>query len=79
MPSQKLEAEIQATLLKLARPKMSPRDLLRATRKAHPGASKKDIIRAAFSSIIAVVDSDIEKALLLQDFAIKERSPDEPA
>ncbi len=70
------EGDIQATLLKLARPKMSPKDLLRETRKVHPKASKKEIIRAAFASIITVVDSDIDKALLLQDFALKERSDD---
>jgi hypothetical protein len=70
------EGDIQATLLKLARPKMSPKDLLRETRKVHPKASKKEIIRAAFASIITVVDNDIDKALVLQDFALKERSDD---
>ncbi len=68
------EEKIQGTLLKLAKPKMSPRELLKQTRKAHPDASKKEIIRAAFASIIAVADSDIDKALLLQDFALQERA-----
>ena len=66
--------DIQRTLLRLAKPKMSPKDLLRETRKLHPEASKKDIVRAAFASIIAVADEDGEKALTLQDLAIKERA-----
>ena len=69
--------DIQATLMKLARPKMSPKELLRETRKIHPKASKKEIIHAAFASIITVVDSDIDKALVLQDFALKERGADD--
>jgi hypothetical protein len=67
------QLDIQRTLLALAKPKMSPKELLRETRRAHPKASKKNIIRAAFASIIAVVDSDVDKALMLQDFALKER------
>ena len=68
---------LEATLLKLAQPKMSPKELLRLARKAHPEASKKDIIRAAFHSIIRVADSDTDKAMLLQDFALKERAVDD--
>ena len=68
---------LEATLLQLAKPKMSPKELLRLTRKAHPDASKKEIIRAAFHSIIAVADSDVDKADLLQDFALKERAVDD--
>ena len=68
---------IEATLLQLAKPKMTPKELLRATRKAHPDASKKEIIRAAFRTVIAAADTDAEKALLLQDFAIKGRAGDE--
>ena len=77
MPNSKPDREeIQKTLLKLARPKMSPKDLLRETKKLHPEATKKDIVRAAFASLIAVVDNDSEKALVLQDFALKERGGD---
>jgi len=68
--------QIQKTLLSLAKPKMSPKDLLRETRKVHPEASKKDIVRAAFASLIAVADEDGEKALTLQEFALKERGAD---
>jgi hypothetical protein len=77
MPRKPDRENIQETLLKLARPKMSPKDLLRETRKVHPEATKKDIVRAAFASIIAVADSDVEKALALQNFALHERAGDE--
>jgi hypothetical protein len=68
---------LEATLMALAKPKMSPKELLKLTRKAHPEATKKEIVRAAFRSLITVADTDAEKALLLQDFAIKERGVDE--
>jgi hypothetical protein len=68
---------IEATLLSLVRPKMTPKELLKEARKAHPDASKKDIIRAAFRTVIAAADTETEKAMLLQDFALKERAIDE--
>lgn len=73
MASETEQNDIQHTLVKLAKPTMTPKELLRQIRKAHPKASKKDIVHAAFASIIAVVDSDADKALRLQDFALKER------
>ncbi len=74
MPKEKTAESIQETLLRLAKPSMSPKELLKQTRKAHPDASKKEIIHAAFRSIIAVADQDADKALALQDFALKERA-----
>ena len=71
------EESIEATLLSLARPKMTPKELLKLARKAHPDASKKEIIRAAFHSIISVADSDADKAVLLQNFALQERAVDD--
>lgn len=68
---------IEATLILLARPKMTPKELLKAARKAHPEASKKEIVRAAFHSIITVADSDADKAAILQNFALQERAVDE--
>jgi hypothetical protein len=53
------------------------KELLKAARKAHPDASKKEIMRAAFGSIIAVADSDVDKALILQNFALTERAVDD--
>lgn len=75
MPEKTAVEDIKITLLRLARPRMSPKELLRQVRRAHPEASKKEIIRAAFATVITTVDSDIDKALLLQDFALKERGP----
>jgi hypothetical protein len=74
---EKPENSIERTLLELAKPRMSPKELLKAARKAHPDASKKEIIRAAFRSIITVADSDADKAVLLQNFALTERAVDE--
>jgi hypothetical protein len=68
---------LEVTLLSLVRPKMTPKELLKEARRAHPDASKKEIIRAAFRTVIAAADTDTEKALLLQDFAIKGRAGDE--
>ncbi len=68
---------IERTLVELARPKMTPKELLKATRKAHPNASKKEIIHAAFRSLISVADTDAEKATLLQNFALQERAVDD--
>ena len=56
---------------------MSPKELLKLTRKAHPDASKKEIVRAAFRSIISVADTEGDKAVLLQNFALQERAVDE--
>lgn len=52
---------------------MCPKQLIKAARKEHPKASKKDIARAAFFSIIAHADDDHGKAKNLQAFAISER------
>jgi len=64
---------LETTLLKLATPNISPKDMLRQARKLHPKASKKEIIRAAFSSLITSADKDIEASIALHNFAITER------
>lgn len=79
MPDAGKDDDLQASLLRIAKPKMSPQKLFREMRKAHPKASKKAIVRAAFASIIAVADTDADKALALQDFALKERGGDDIA
>jgi hypothetical protein len=73
MPDTEKSDTLGATLLKLATPGISPKDMLRQARKLHPKASKKDIIRAAFSSLIDAADQDIEKSVALHNFAITER------
>ncbi|WP_287138440.1 hypothetical protein [Mesorhizobium sp.] len=47
--------------------------MIKAARKEHPNASRKDIARAAFFSIIANAEEDHGKARNLQAFAIAER------
>lgn len=74
MPDKTNKETLEATLLKLATPNISPKDLLREARKLHPKASKKDIIRAALSSMIHTADLDVEKSQALQNFALAERS-----
>ena len=76
MPS-KTPSSQSETLVRLAQPQMSPKELLNLARKAHPDASKKEIVRAAFGTIIAVADRDPEKARLLQNFALSGRGGDE--
>jgi hypothetical protein len=61
---------IQTTLMTLAKPRVSARDLLKAAKLAHPEAPKSEFISAAFASIVAVADSDPDKALLLESFAL---------
>ena len=68
---------IETTLIQLARPRMTPKELLKAARKAHPDASKKDIVHAAFRSLITVADDDADKAAILQNFALQERAVDD--
>ncbi|WP_287309759.1 hypothetical protein [Mesorhizobium sp.] len=47
--------------------------MIKAARKEHPNASRKDIARAAFFSIIANAEEDHGKARNLQASAIAER------
>lgn len=69
--------EISASLLGMVHHGVSPAQLLRMVRQAHPTAKKQDIIHAAFAAIIAIADSDLERARLLQTFAIGNRGNDE--
>ncbi|RWP62314.1 hypothetical protein [Mesorhizobium sp.] len=69
--------ELQAigdTLMRVVTPEMTPKQLLKAAKKEHPDASKKDIARAAFFSIISNADQDIGKSGNLQAFALAERT-----
>ncbi|WP_210328492.1 hypothetical protein [Mesorhizobium amorphae] len=52
---------IADTLTRVVTPAMTPKQLIRAARKKHPNASKKNIARAALFSIIADADQDHDK------------------
>jgi hypothetical protein len=57
--------ELQAigdTLMRIVTPDMTPKQLIKAARREHPDASKKDIAWAAFFSIITNADQDHGKA-----------------
>ena len=69
--------ELASTLGRLAVPEMKPKALLKAVRDTHPEASKKEVVRAAFYSVIALAGSDPEKADRLQDFALAKRTDDQ--
>jgi len=73
MDATKLQA-IGETLMRIVTPDMTPKQLIKVARREHPDASKKDIVRAAFFSIIANADQDHGKAKKLQAFAIAERT-----
>ncbi|MBX5068091.1 hypothetical protein [Rhizobium lentis] len=45
--------------------------------KSHPQATRKEIVRAAFYALIAHAGNEPEKAGILQDFAITERTKDD--
>ena len=68
--------ELSATLVQMARPKMSPRELLAQVRERHPKASKKAIARAAFYSIISSASADADTARSLQALALAGRAGD---
>ena len=67
------DEDLQSSLIRLAQPGLSSKDLLKEIKKLHPRASKKDIIKAAFSSLIDVAGTDGDKAVRLQDLAMAER------
>ena len=71
--------KISQTLTRLATPGLKPKKLLKAVRKEHPKASKKEIVRAAFFALIVNADTDPEQAKRLQDFALAERAADDDA
>jgi hypothetical protein len=73
MKANEMEA-LADTLMRIATPDMTVKQLVKAVRQQHPTASKKDIARAAFYSIISNADEDRGKARNLQAFAIAERT-----
>jgi hypothetical protein len=72
MVADKIEV-MGATLVELARPGMTHKQLFEAVRREHPKASKKEIVRAAFYALTLCSDAEPDKAGRLQDFALVER------
>lgn len=69
----KRQNTIQETLVQLSAPNVKPSALLKAVKQAHPDASKKEILRAAFACVIDLSDQRPLTAKQLQDFAIENR------
>ena len=61
------------TLLRLAEPGLKPKTMFAKVRQEHPEASRKEIILAAFHTIISCADTDLAKARQIQNFALAVR------
>lgn len=62
-----------ATIRELAQPGMSPKQLIDAVRGRHPDATKKEVARAAFMSVIHSAEHDPKYTLELHDLAMETR------
>ncbi|KAB1071538.1 hypothetical protein [Methylobacterium planeticum] len=65
---------IAATISSLVAPGKKPKALIAAVREQHPGASKKDIVRAAFYALIEQKNGATEQAKHLQESDLGERA-----
>lgn len=61
---------IAATIRRIAIPRMNPKALIEAVKELHPGATKKEIARAAFLTVINSAEFDSEDTQALHDFAV---------
>ena len=66
--------DIAETLLAVASPNMTPKQLVKAVKKKHPKASKKDVVRAAFYAVLSQADSRPQLTGQLHAFALSERT-----
>jgi len=65
--------DIAATIRALAVPGMMPKALIDAVKARHPKASKKEIARAAFLTVILSAEFDPEDTQALHDLAMETR------
>jgi hypothetical protein len=68
--------EPSSALVAHAQPGQRPHDLLKAIRRNYPFASRTEVVRAAFNAVFELADADLDKARVLQDFAIRARTLD---
>jgi hypothetical protein len=68
--------KIADTIRILASPGMKPKFLIEAVKARHPAASKKEIARAAFLSVILSAEFSPEDTQALHDLAIDTRDED---
>lgn len=78
MKAKKLKdlGKIAQTIRQLATPGMTPKALVQAVRDRHPEASKKEIARAAFLSVILSAEFSPEDTQALHDLAMDAREDD---
>lgn len=69
--------QIAETIKQLAVPGMKPKALIDAVKERHPNASKKDIARAAFLTVIMSAEYDPEDTQALHDLASDTRDSDQ--
>ena len=68
--------DLAESLVQMVTPDMTPKQLIKAVKKKHPKASKKDIVRAAFYVVLSHADTRPELSGKLHDFAMNERTRD---
>lgn len=67
---------IADTIRELAQPGMKPKALIQAVKDRYPEATKKEIARAAFLSVIMSAEYDPEDTQALHDIAMETRDED---
>lgn len=67
-------ARIAETVERLAKPGMKPKDLVEAVRKEHPHATKKEVSRAAFYTVILASEQDSDRVTELHHIAVATRN-----
>jgi hypothetical protein len=79
MPERQLREieEIASTIRELAHPGMKPKVLLDAVKDRHPKATRKEIARAAFLSVILSAEHSPEDVQALHDIARDTREENE--
>jgi hypothetical protein len=68
---------IAATIRQLVTPGMKPKALIAAVKDRHPEATKKEIARAAFLSVILSAEYNLEDTQALHDMALDTRDSTE--
>lgn len=72
-------AEIErlaATVKRLARKGMTPKELLDAVRAEHPGVTKKALAQAAFCAVILAAEEETGDVAELHELAMRARHED---
>lgn len=70
--------KIASTIRELAHPGMKPKALVDAVRERHPDATRKEIARAAFLSVILSAEHSAEDVQALHDIARDTRDEGKP-